>query len=126
MAASTMSEAGQGTRDRLILIDPATTDPAYPDAHYFCFDCIVLEGLLAAYPQLRERLDVEHVAWARPRERVVALVGEAHQSLPLLILAEDAPAALATGEANGLRFADTRDAILEALAARHGIPRRHP
>ncbi|MCG7349627.1 DUF3088 family protein [Sphingomonas sp. ACRSK] len=70
-----MSEAGQGTRDRLILIDPASTDPAYPDAHYFCFDCIVIEGVLAAYPQLRERLDVEHVAWARPRERVVALVG---------------------------------------------------
>jgi hypothetical protein len=121
-----MSEAGQGTRDRLILIDPASTDPAYPDAHYFCFDCIVIEGVLAAYPGLRERLDVEHVAWARPRERVVALVGEAHQSLPLLILADDAPDVLATGEANGLRFADTRDAILEALAARHGIPRRHP
>lgn len=53
-----MSDAGgQGTRDRLILIDPASTDPAYPDAQYFCFDCIVIEGVLAAYPQLRERLD---------------------------------------------------------------------
>jgi hypothetical protein len=121
-----MSEAGQDSRDRLILIDPASTDPAYPNAHYFCFDCIVIEGVLAAYPQLRERLDVEYIPWIRPRERVVALIGEAHQSLPLLVLADDAPAALATGEANGLRFADTRDAILEALAVRHGSPRRHP
>ncbi|MFV0625050.1 DUF3088 domain-containing protein [Sphingomonas sp. ac-8] len=121
-----MSEPGQGTRDRLILIDPASTDPDYPDAHFFCFDCIVIEGVLAAYPQLRERIDVEHVVWARPRERVVSLVGEAHQSLPLLILGDDAAADLATGEANGLRFADTRDAILEALAVRHEMPRRHP
>lgn len=121
-----MSEAGQGTRDRLILIDPASSDPAYPDAHYFCFDCIVLEGVLAAYPQLHERIDVERVAWARPRERVVALVGEAHQSLPLLIFGDDVPAELGTGKANDLRFADTRDTILEALAVRHGIPRRHP
>lgn len=113
-------------RDRLFLIDPATTDPAYPDAHYFCFDCVVIEGVLAAYPALAERLEVARVPWARPRNAVVALVGEAHQALPLLVFGGAVAEELVTGAANGLRFADTRDAILEALAVRHGFPRRHP
>ncbi len=36
-------------------------------------------------------LDVVRIGWPRPRQVVVDLLGEAHQSLPLLILAADAP-----------------------------------
>jgi hypothetical protein len=57
---------------------------------------------------------------------VVELIGEANQDLPVLILADDAPEELAAGTANGRRFVAGKDAILAALAARHGIALPHP
>ena len=64
--------------------------------------------------------------WPRPRRAVIDLVGEDHQSLPVLILAADAPATLATGAYRGRRFVDDKDAILRALTIRHGIAEPHP
>ncbi len=57
---------------------------------------------------------------------MVALAGEANQNLPLLVLADGAAAALATGTHNGIRFVNGKDRILAALSQRHGFPVPHP
>ena len=113
-------------RDRLFLLKADFLDPAYPGRRFFCWHCALLEGLLASFPHLDETLDVERIPWPRPRQAVVDLIGAENQSLPVMILADDAEPGLATGEANGRRFVESKDAILRALAARHGMPEPHP
>lgn len=114
------------TRDRLIILRPDFVDPAYPGTRFYCWHCALMEGVLASFPDLAGRIDVERIAWPRPRAEVVALIGPENQSLPVLVLADDAPAALATGTFEGRHFVAGKDAILAALAARHGIPVPHP
>jgi hypothetical protein len=114
------------TRDKLIILKPDFTDPAYPGRRFYCWHCALIEGVLASFPRLLERLDVERIAWPRPRAEVVALIGEQNQSLPVLILADDAPADLATGSYQGRRFVAGKDAILAALSRRYDIPDPHP
>lgn len=113
-------------RDTLFLLRPDFADPGYPGRRFYCWHCALLEGVLAWFPALGERLDVHRVDWPRPRRAVVDLLGPEHQSLPVLLLAHDAPDGIETGVANGRRFVEGRDAILQALAARHGIPLPHP
>ena len=113
-------------RDRLFLLQPDFTDPAYPGQRFFCWHCALLEGVLASFPQLHDALDVERIAWPRPRQAIIDLIGEDNQSLPVLVLADDAEAGLETGAANGRKFVEGKDAILAALTARLGIPEAHP
>jgi hypothetical protein len=51
---------------------------------------------------------------------------EEHQSLPLLILADDAPDDLATGHYGRVRFVAGKDEISNVLSRRHGFPEPHP
>jgi hypothetical protein len=113
-------------RDRLIILKPGFEDPACPGQRFYCWHCVLMERLLAAFPRLEERIDVERIAWPRPRTEVVAHIGPENQSVPVLILADDAPPELATGSWNGRRFIAGKDSILRALAVRHGIPDPHP
>ena len=113
-------------RDLLILLKPEFADPAFSGEIFYCEHCVLLEGVLASFPELSERIDVLRVDWPRPRRDVVDLIGEDNQSLPVLIFAHDADPSLATGTFGELRFANKKEAILEALAQRHGIPRPHP
>lgn len=114
------------TRDRLFLLRPDFEDPAYPGQRFYCWHCALLEGVLVSFPLLTERIDVERIAWPRPRRALVDLVGEDNQSVPLLVLADDAPDELATGAVDGVRFVPGKDAILSVLSRRHGIPDPHP
>lgn len=113
-------------RDKLYLLKPDFEDPAYPGQRFYCWHCALMEGVLASFPQLATKLDVERVAWPRPRHNVIEMVGEANQSLPLLVLADDAPDELATGSYDGRRFVADKDAILRVLSLRHGFPDPHP
>lgn len=113
-------------RDKLFLLKSDFADPAYPGQRFYCWHCALMEGVLASFPDLAKRLDVERIAFPRPRKEVVALVGEANQNLPLLVLADDAPLALADGTYNGAHFVADRDAILAVLSKRHGFPVPHP
>lgn len=113
-------------RDKLYLLKPDFTDPAYPGQRFYCWHCALLEGVLVSFPELAKKLDVERVAWPRPRQSVIDTVGEANQSLPLLMLADDAPEELATGKYEGRRFVADKDAILRVLTLRHGFPDPHP
>lgn len=114
------------TRDRLFLLKPGFEDPAYPGERFYCWHCTLLEGVLACFPSLASHIDIERIEWARPRQPVIDLVGEKNQSLPLLLLAADAPGEFATNSFRGLRFVNDKDAILDVLHRRHSIPRPHP
>jgi hypothetical protein len=117
-------------RDKLFILISDFADPKYSGQHFFCEDCALLEGVLATYPALTKRIDVERVEWPRPRRVVVERVGEKNQDLPLLILADDptlGPASdFAMGSHEGLLFVSGKDEILKALSIRHGIPLPHP
>lgn len=113
-------------RDTLFLIQPDFVDPAYPGQRFYCWHCALMEGVLAAFPAFAERLDVVRIPWARPRQPVIDLVGEANQSLPLLVLGTGETSRHATGNHGGRVFIADKDAILAALSERHGFPDPHP
>lgn len=112
------------SRDKVFLIEPGFEDPKQPGQRFVCPYCNQVEGLLAAFPALAAKLDVIRVPFARPRQPVIDLLGEANQSLPVLVLAEgDTPA---DAERHGdLAFVSDTKRILELLAERHGFPRLH-
>jgi hypothetical protein len=114
------------TRDRLFLLRPGFEDPAFPGRRFYCWHCALIEGVLASFPALAEKLDVERIPWPLPRQAVVALVGEENQSLPLLVLATGATSPHQTGSHHGRAFIADKDAILAALSERHGFPDPHP
>ena len=114
------------THDRLFLLRPGFADPAYPGKSFYCWHCALIEGVLASFPDLAARLDVVRIAWPRPRQAVVDLVGEQNQSLPLLVLADGATSPHQTGTYRGRAFIADKDALLAALSERHGFPDPHP
>jgi hypothetical protein len=114
------------TRDKLIILQTGFSNPAYPGQRFYCRHCMVMEGVLVTCPELQSRIDVERIAWTKPRAEVVALIGTENQSVPVLVLADDAPSGMETGSFDGRRFVAGKEAILKVLAARHGIPHPHP
>jgi Protein of unknown function (DUF3088) len=113
-------------RDKLFILKVDFEDPAYPSTRFYCWHCVLMEGILASFPKLAAKIDVERIAWPKPRAEVVNIIGAANQSLPVLVLSDDAPDGLATGEWNGQRFVEGKDAILRALTIRYDIPHPHP
>jgi hypothetical protein len=113
-------------RDILFLLKPGFTDPALPGQDFYCWHCALMEGVLASFPHLGAGLEVRRIAFPRPRADVIALIGEANQSLPVLVLAEDAPAGLAAATHAGRGFVNDPMGILDVLQQRHSFPPRHP
>jgi hypothetical protein len=113
-------------RDKLFLLRPDFADPAYPGRRFYCWHCALMEGVLASFPELAKRLDVERIAWSRPRLPVVELVAEENQSVPLLVLADGDTSPHQTGTYDGRAFISDKGKILAALSERHGFPDPHP
>jgi hypothetical protein len=110
-------------RDSLFLLRPGFEDPEYPGRRFYCWHCALLEGVLASFPALSSQIDVERIAWPKPRRTLVDLVGENNQSVPLLVLADNAPQDLVTGSSRGIRFVKDKDAILTVLREVKGVGR---
>lgn len=110
----------------LYLLDPSFEDAAYPGQKFFCRHGALVEGVLGNFPEVRDQITIERVAFPRPRQAVVAAIGEANQSLPVLVLPAGEISQSATGIANGHAFAAGSNAILATLAERHGLPVIHP
>jgi hypothetical protein len=113
-------------RDILFLLKAGFADSALPGQDFYCWHCALMEGVLASFPHLGANLEIRRIAFPRPREDVIALIGQANQSLPVLILADDAPAGLAAASHAGRWFVNQPMNILEALHRRHGFPLPHP
>jgi len=117
------------SKDRLFLLRPLFPDPKVSDALFHCASCAQVEGLLGYFPFLRGTLEVSYQAFPRPRQAIVDLLGEAHQSCPVLVLAEDSPSthpAIRTSEASGRRFVSGAADISAYLAASYHISSTHP
>lgn len=112
--------------DKLIILKPEFIDPDLGGRHFYCQHCIIIEGLLAAFPDIAMRLDVERIEFAKPRLPLVELIGADNQWLPVLIFADDASTDLATGQYGAVKFANELGALLHALHVRHGFPEPHP
>lgn len=101
------------TRDTLFLLEPEFADPEYGGERvFYCKDCITIEGLLATFPERAANIDVVRVPWPRPRAAVIEAIGAENQNLPVLVWDGG--------------FANEIEALLAALAERHGFPERHP
>lgn len=114
------------SRDRLFLLPPEFEDAQYPGARFFCPHCALISFLLGSFPQLAAKIDVERVPFLRPREPVIALVGEENQSLPLLVLGDEPSPDVEAQSFGDVRFISDTKQILRALATRHGFPLPHP
>lgn len=112
-------------RDIVFLIEPGFEDPKRPGKLWFCPFCNQIEGALATFPALKSDLDIRRVPFARPRNAVIALLGEAHQGLPVLVFAATSAVPPDAKEANGHRYLDDTRRILEVLAERNGTPSPH-
>ncbi len=113
-------------KDILFLLKHDFADGNLPA--YYCPECTELNGVLHYYPELRHRIEVRYVDFQRPRPEIVALLGKANQSCPVLVLgnpAADAAIGAKVGADGRARFvAGARD-IGEYLSRAHGTGRPH-
>jgi len=111
-------------KDKLFVLRPGFAEHG---ATYFCPYSAQVIGFLTYYPQVAETLELVELAFPKPLQPLVNLVGEQHQAAPLLVLA-GAPVTVAkvtVGEANGHRFVEKTIEILRYLAATRGVPAPH-
>ncbi|PPU39082.1 DUF3088 family protein [Xanthomonas arboricola] len=110
-------------RDTLFLAETAFAVDG--DGPFYCGDCIAIEGLLSLSPSIAEGLDIRRLAFPRPRQALVALLGEPYQSLPVLVLAAtavDHPAG--SKQAGQCRVIDDEAAIRAYLSQRFAVARQ--
>ena len=69
--------------------------------------------------------DVRRVPFARPRQDVIAVLDEAHQGLPVLVLGTEHPIPDDAQALGDTRFVTDSKRILALLAERHGFPKLH-
>ena len=118
------------TTTTLFLLRPDFDDAAFGPGIFYCPHCIALEGLLATYPRLRHEIAVRYVDFPRPRPAVIAEIGEANQSCPVLVLGAneasrpDLPASARRAENGRVFFVGEKD-IGSYFAVRFGIARSH-
>jgi hypothetical protein len=94
---------------------------------YFCPFSAQVVGFLAYYPQVRETLDVIELGFAKPREPLASVLGDDHQSAPMLVLGGprvDVPN-VTIKEANGHAYVEKTIEILRYLAATREVPGPH-
>ncbi|MCX5651381.1 MAG: DUF3088 family protein [Planctomycetota bacterium] len=116
--------------DILFLLNPNFTDAARDSEgkRYYCPSCAFLEGVLHYCPELREKLDIRFIDYPRPRREIIALVGDANQGCPNLVLDPanhgfvDASRFYRVGDR--LHTNDTK-VIVEYLAVRYGVQIAH-
>lgn len=112
-------------RDTLFVIRAPFEDPEL-EGTWFCRDCATMEGALLANPHWAARIDVRRLAYPRPRHEIISLLGEEHQSMPVLVLADGAETVEEVREAGLRRFLTDPKAICRYLAATHGGAGPHP
>jgi hypothetical protein len=75
-------------KDQLYLLKPGFKNGGL--GPLYCGDSVAVEGQLSFFPALRDAVDVHYIAFERPRGSLVEALGEANQSVPVLILAQGA------------------------------------
>ncbi len=110
-------------KDQLFLLRPGFFNAGL--GPLYCGDSVSVEGLLSFCPSLREAVDVHYLPFERPRVPVVEALGEARQSVPVLVLA-DASEPLDRGvllqHANGRRYIADEKTIRRYLSTQYAQP----
>ena len=73
-------------KDQLFILAAPFPDGGF---EWYCNDCATLEAALMVNPHWKDKIDVRRVAFPRPREEVVDLVGPDWQGLPMLVMDKD-------------------------------------
>jgi hypothetical protein len=111
-------------KDELFLLRPGFEEDG---TRYFCPYSAQLTGLFTYYPELRDTVEVIALDFPRPRRPLSDLLGEAHQSPPILVLAGEP--ALVSGvhvaQARERFFVAKTAEILRYLAVTRGLPLPH-
>ncbi|MEH3035556.1 MAG: DUF3088 domain-containing protein [Sphingomonas adhaesiva] len=109
-------------KDALFLMKPGFVNAGL--GPFYCGDSVSVEGMLGFFPELRDRIDVHYIDFPRPRRAIADLIGADHQSVPVLILADDAQTDddIEHRVGNGRRFIDDEKVIRHYLSRSHGLP----
>ncbi len=107
-------------KDQLFLMKPGFVNAGL--GPFYCGDSVSVEGMLGFFPELRDKIDVQYVEFARPRQPIADLLGEENQSIPVLVLAEGEEAPVDTQTANGHAFINDERQIRQYLSARFTLP----
>lgn len=109
-------------KDRLFLMKPGFVNAGL--GPFYCGDSVAVEGLLGFFPELRDKVDVTYIEFPRPRQAIVDAIGEANQSVPVLILADDStvPEDVVVSTASGGRFISDEKDIRQYLSRTHALP----
>lgn len=112
-------------RDTLFILRAPFEDPAL-EGTWFCTSCATMEGVLLANPHWARAIDVKRCPYPRPRQDVIALIGEDNQSLPVLVLADSSKPPEGAKQFQGRHFLDEPKPITRYLAAIYGGAGPHP
>lgn len=98
------------------------------DGPYYCPDCGIVEGFFFYNPAIREKVDIIHVDFPRPRPDIIAQLGEENQGSPVLVLPEPQAAGgqIKQSLSTGRSFIDDPIAICNYLADLFGGVLPHP
>lgn len=74
---------------KLFLLKPDFLDSKLDEnAKFYCPSCAQVLGIIAYYPELKEKLDIKFIDFKRPRKEIVDLVGDENQGCPNLIFSK--------------------------------------
>lgn len=85
---------------------------------FYCSHSAAVEGVLGYLPEIEEKIDVRRIAFPRPRQEIIDLIGEENQGNPVLVLAEgsEVPEEGQVFEETGRAFINDEFAIGRFLA----------
>lgn len=111
-------------QDQLFVYRPGFTEHG---TLHFCPFSAQIVGFLTYYPAVRATVNLVELAWPKPRQPLVDLLGPDHQAAPMLVLAGE-PASVPrvhTAVANGRHYIEKTIEILRYLAETRGVPTPH-
>jgi len=109
----------------LFLLTPGFFDGE--EGPFFCPHSAAMEGFLKYVPEIEEVVEVKRIAFQRPRQDVIALLGEENQFTPVLILNEEAevPKDAQVSEETGRAFFLGEIDIMKYLSRTQNVMKPH-
>ncbi|WP_366523355.1 DUF3088 family protein [uncultured Roseobacter sp.] len=112
----------------LYLLRSEFADVQAGNTSFYCPQCLLVEGLLAVFPHVRQNLDIRYVDFDRPRGDMSLYVGD-NQSCPQLVFPDEdhnySTVQSLSGNSPARRIDNVSD-ILTYLIQRFDLPRPHP
>ncbi|MBA3453346.1 MAG: DUF3088 family protein [Deltaproteobacteria bacterium] len=111
-------------KDTLFVLTPDFTDKG---DRYFCPFSAQVIGFLTYYAQIRTTVNVVELGFEKPRKPLSDLLGEEHQSAPMLVLGDEAVAVagVTIAEENGHKYIEKTIQILRYLATTRNVALPH-